>query len=140
MSLKIFNNLEGFWLFHREVPGGSMEGKACFFKTSSSMYDFKEEGLLKLDGQTHQVYREYVYQLEENSIAIFFKEQPLRLFQRLDFTPSQDYPYSIYDIHHCGADSYRGVYTFVSSREFAVQQIVKGPCKNHQILTTFSKV
>lgn len=124
----IFDHLEGSWEFQRIVPSGKMNGIARFTKKSAHEYHYREEGYF-IGG----FYQEYIYRLEDGQIVIYFNENPPRLFHRLEFINHSH----AYGSHLCQCDLYEAFFHFESLEKFTIQYIVKGPQKDHSILTYF---
>lgn len=142
-ALSIFRWLEGTWSLSRQITGtGKMNGKAVFRLENPinlNRYHYREEGILTfLTNQSLNFHREYVYEYDENHqiINVYFNENPLKFFHKLQF--STDFK-SADASHLCINDRYDAYYTFLNENQFGLQYRVKGPKKDYQIISTFTK-
>lgn len=134
---QLFHTLEGTWTIHRFIPGhGEIIGSAHFQKlaTKSNLLHYREEGTFHLlNGKSHRVFRDYLYQLNKGQISVFFAEKPPRLFHTLKFiNPSQ-----ARGTHICKCDHYDTVYQFDLPKIFSITHRIMGPKKDECIVTIY---
>lgn len=136
---KIFQSLEGTWSFHRTISNyGNIVGTATFKKsaTENNLLHYREEGELKgANGESFQVYREYLYRYQNDRISVFFAEKNERLLHTLEF---QDTTIAAAR-HLCSCDVYDATYEFTSLDEFKLAYRVIGPNKNYSMITVFKR-
>jgi hypothetical protein len=132
---RLFASLEGTWQFYRTISqNGTVQGFATFTKRDATTLFYREEGQWTHTEKTsYKVYREYLYALENDSIAVYFAEIPKRLFHILTFSLSQKALAS----HHCEADLYLTYYCFINPDKFTVTHTIEGPKKEMEITTQF---
>ena len=117
---KIFQSLEGTWNFHRTISNyGNIVGTAAFKRsaTENNLLHYREEGELKSEnGESFQVYREYLYRYQNDRISVFFAEETERLLHTLEFQDT-----TIAKARHlCSCDVYDATYEFTSLDEFDI--------------------
>ncbi len=139
---QVFSALEGRWTLNRKIPGyGMIEGIAEFQKseTDSKTLHYREDGLLcTLDDKNFTVFREYLYRFQNDTIIVFFKENPERLMHLLEF--SNDGFFKTAKARHiCDCDIYDAIYAFHLPEEFRLDYSIKGPNKNYSIHTLFQR-
>jgi|SRR5579871_1205585 len=136
---KIFYSLKGHWKFSRHITDqGTVEGIACFRKKANHPHVllYREEGVFtSLKGQQHRISQEYEYRYSEEKIDVFFARERNQLLHSLEFTG----PHQASGQHLCGKDTYFAAYQFHFPGSFELQYVVKGPKKDYQIQTLFSK-
>lgn len=136
----IFRSLEGKWTFARTISGqGTVKGIATFQKKPylNDALFYREEGVFTSnEGKVLQAYRDYVYRYDakEDSISVYFAEEPERFFQRLEFSKNWT---SAKALHCCGQDTYDATYEFHLPEKFFLTYFVKGPKKDYTIETEF---
>ncbi len=136
---KIFYSLEGFWKLSRHITDqGTVEGIACFRKKANhpNVLLYREEGVFtSLNGQRFDISQEFEYRLTEERIDVFFSREHDRLLHSLEFIG----PNQASGRHLCGYDNYCAAYQFHFPGSFELHYVVKGPKKDYQIQTLFSK-
>src|SRR5260221_9978398 len=133
----IFSNLIGSWKFHRIILNeGEVNGIAHFKKMDPFSLHYREEGELVLRNQSFNVYRDYLYKFQDQTISVFFQESPPRLFHDLEFISDRTAKGS----HLCGKDTYDAIYEFLSPSSFKINYSIQGPKKNQLIRTNFLRI
>lgn len=140
-SKYVFSKLEGSWAVSREVPSeGHFEGHANFERVNIAELAFSETGVLtQNNGQHLDAFRRYVYRFENGEIAVYFDEEPRRLFHKLVLR-SESSSISATGLHHCGDDIYSMEYNFAVSDCFTITHRVKGPRKNYRMISVFRRL
>jgi hypothetical protein len=72
----LFASLEGKWHFQRVISNhGTIQGIARFQKGESETFlDYKEEGVwIQESGDSWNVYRSFLYSLENETISVYLK-------------------------------------------------------------------
>ena len=135
-----FFSLEGSWNFQRTVSNGTrVKGKASFKMNGPNSLFYREDAVLITAEQVHlNCYQEYTYLLQDDVIHVFFNEKPLRFFHAIQL--SNDNLKVGFGEHLCRLDHYTAIYSFQNKDKFTVQYLVKGPKKNYQTSTVFSKI
>lgn len=141
-TTSIFRSLEGRWSFAREMThfgkkNACLNGTACFKRLGDeNHYHYREEGILVIQGSEHMVYREYLYEYEDDKISVFFYEVPKRFFHTLTFDNSFR---AATARHHCSADIYDARYEFLNENAFKLIYTIEGPSKSAHYITNFAK-
>lgn len=137
----IFSKLPGLWTFCRTIPHfGTMQGKTVFslIPTEKNLLHYREEGISTTEttGATEKFFKEYLYGISQQEMTIYFHETPKRIYHVLKLET-----YRCEADHQCNHDSYHGVYDFegIDLGHFTITYIVKGPKKDHTIVTQFTK-
>jgi len=140
-SIDFFNNLEGRWDLNRCVnfenfSSIKMKGTATFFFLKKNSLKYVEKVFTHLPGLLEPLegYREYVYEIEEDGINIYFSETGL-LFHKISFRDTLLGTAR----HFCKKDIYEGSYDFRRKNRVKIIYMVTGPSKNYQIETNFKK-
>eukprot|EP00039_Didymoeca_costata_P021313 m.344167 g.344167 ORF g.344167 m.344167 type:complete len:820 (+) comp23914_c0_seq1:116-2575(+) len=149
LNFAIFKELKGKWQFTREIRGKdnnlimSLKGHAIFSPTESSTeLAYCEEA----KSEDFTALRKYRYTLEENVIHVYFDDkygESTGLFHRLDFQPESSTVNSNMatcdGVHKCSPDMYYSHYDFFHRNSFALKHVIKGPKKDHTIITIFNR-
>lgn len=132
---QIFESLLGSWTFERVIrPGGSIKGTVEFLLKDPNTYSYKEEGtFLNERSEEFETSREYLYCYRNNTIEVLFSDG--KSFLTLEFISPQ---YAI-GTHTCSEDNYEAFYSFLSPISFTVEYSVKGPRKEYEMLTFFTR-
>ncbi|RNA34488.1 hypothetical protein BpHYR1_041743 [Brachionus plicatilis] len=145
----VFSLFQGTWLLKRTIVGhGVMKGKARFEKfgwnqpfTKKLLY--REDGVFELnDGNKLDTYKEYLYMLENEKLAVYFFENNKqdRLFHFLDFKHIDNDLLLATAIHHCSLDIYNVKYEILSRNKFQIVYKVNGPEKNYVSQTLLTRI
>ena len=141
----IFAHLIGTWNLDRKIEGiGVMVGNVEILRISNRILAYNEHGTFRLDsGREFTAFRSLFYCWEHNDIVVRFQQIPAEadVLHRLRIRPAGDDPWPAegYDVHHCGQDTYRGLYRFEAPDRFTIQIEVLGPHKNALIDTELTK-
>lgn len=129
--------LTGTWHFTRAIDNGArMDGTAVFTPRAEGWLHYREDGTMRLpDGQTFQSYRSYLYAPIEGGFAVYFDEDPPRLFHEIHLGP---------DLiggapHQCAADLYDSRYQFHPDGSFTLVHAVTGPKKGYRMETLYRR-
>lgn len=136
---QIFASLEGSWNLKRFIVNeGAVVGRAVFKRVNQDPLTllYREDGIFTSESSQSEwnVFREFLYRLEEDKISAYFHEKPPRLFHTLVFDKDDAKA-----CHLCGCDQYDAFYQFKSPREFTLDYLIKGPKKDLKIHTIFTK-
>jgi hypothetical protein len=134
----VFRRLIGSWTFERTVAGyGTMAGVAVFADADDGWVGYRETGELRLDdGRTLQAQREYVFRPTPDGFDVYFKEDPIRLFQQVILRRA-DANLCGTGEHQCSADLYTSTYEFRSDGAFVIRHVARGPHKDYTMVTTY---
>lgn len=140
----VFGSLVGRWEFERVIePGvGKVTGVAIFRPVAADRLHYREDGRISLaSGYAAAVFREYVYLLEDDRIVVCFAdgERPGAVLHTLGLRDAGAGSCGV-DVHHCGADVYRGTYQFRDADRFSVVMRVTGPAKDYRMTTAYRRV
>jgi hypothetical protein len=139
VASRIFCSLEGHWKFSRVVSNhGSIEGIACFRKISHrpDILFYREKGTFtSLKDLQLDISQEYEYRYAKDKIAIYFCREPDRLLHSLEIMELNKATAE----HLCGSDTYRATYQFHCPDRVELLYTIKGPHKDFQIQTAFSR-
>lgn len=139
---------EGKWSFKRVIfcsgdsPYGVADGTACFSPSDEGKLIYNESGKLSLSesGQTFPFFRSFIYLFDEDRVEVYFNDGPNsgQLYQsyrleddHLTLSPTTG--------HICRDDCYNGTYEMLSSGEFKLETLIKGPRKEFKIATHAKK-
>ncbi len=142
----LFQSLAGHWILERTIEGfGSMDGRACFAPLDGMTMHYREDGQVRHDsGASFSAFREFIYCLEDDDIAVRFGLQRISggLLFRLhpECSESQIWPAHAQGLHHCGQDTYHGEYWFERPERLRVRIAISGPGKSSVISTLLTKV
>ena len=137
-----FRRLAGHWRQARTIaPGGTYTGQASFLACGAGCLDYVEQGTVTLpDRRQLQATQRYLFALEGPGIAVYFKEDPPRLFHQLNFTASSAVGTATAAAGHlCGDDDYRSLYTIHATDRFTVVHEVNGPRKAYVMTTDYDR-
>lgn len=136
----VFDGLEGTWDLDRTIEGqASMTGTAVFTRLDTGMLKYREEGRIQLaDGKTFDGHREYLFERAPGGFAVFFAEQPPRLFHRIAIVRDGD-ALAGSATHLCTPDTYDSSYSFLGDGTFVIRHTVHGPRKDYLSATTFRR-
>lgn len=143
-AARLLKSLEGRWTLSRTVDGfGKMNGFASFRRVMVGL-EYREEGILTLDsGSSHSAFRRLFYCEEDEAIVIRFPatSEPGAILHRLALikTGEGPWPLEAADTHHCGQDTYHGIYRFETPVRISTEIAVRGPRKNTTINTLLRK-
>jgi hypothetical protein len=143
-AARLLKSLEGRWTLSRTVDGfGKMNGFASFRRVLVGL-EYREEGILTLDsGSSHSAFRRLFYCEEDEAIVIRFPptSEPGAILHRLALIKTGDGPWPLEaaDTHHCGQDTYHGIYIFETPVTISTEIAVRGPKKNTTINTLLRK-
>jgi Family of unknown function (DUF6314) len=137
----VFGKLEGAWALDRQVAGtASMTGTAVFDPGKDGWLAYREQGQLRLtNGQAFEAERRYLFQPQPAGFAVFFMEEPPRLFHEVILMPVQrtllgEAP------HLCADDHYLSRYEFKPDGTFSIRHIVRGPRKDYRSDTMYRRI
>ncbi len=123
---------------------GKMSGFGVFLPLSPRILEYREEGVLTLNsGGTCNAFRRLFYCLESAHILIRFRptshEGDILFRLPVAQTDASLWPLCAEDTHHCGQDTYHGIYRFETPIRISIAIAVRGPKKNTQISTLLLK-
>lgn len=134
-------SLAGMWLLSRSIDdGSSMAGTATITPRGAGQFDYHERGQLRPpDGRTLDAERRYIFAEEADDFAVFFAENPPRLFHRIAL--HHEGPNLVGAATHlCAADRYDSRYAFHPDGSFVTEHRVHGPRKRYTIVTRYARV
>jgi len=141
----IFEDLRGSWSLNRTIKGfGAMRGSAQIQRLSSQIFEYREEGTLKLKtGEELAAFRTMFYCKENDDIVVRFRPTIADedILHRLHVVKNSNslWPSHARDAHYCGRDIYRGHYSFEEPGRVRILIAVTGPKKNSLIETLLLK-
>lgn len=123
----------GSWSIFRHFGAqGLAVGQAAFTLLTPSLLAYREDLEVHIPGFSEAVYQEYLYVFEEGCVYKKFKDN--RLFYRLEVSNAE-----ATGAHLCGEDHYQAHYSFLGQNNFTLTYRVKGPRKDYEILTEFTR-
>jgi Family of unknown function (DUF6314) len=134
----VFARLEGDWTLIRHVDGRPlMTGLATFSANGDGSLTCHERGRVHwADGQEFEAERRYLYRASPTGFAVFFFEEPTRLFH--DVRLERTHRGLIAQASHlCKDDLYLGGYAFLADGTFRIRHEVSGPRKAYTLETTY---
>jgi hypothetical protein len=136
----VFDRLPGHWSFERTFSNGAtMLGVAVFEPIEDGRLRYRESGMLSWHtGQAWRAQRTYLYSRLPAGFAVWFDEQPPRLFHEIVLASAGDALAST-ATHLCVRDRYDTVYTFGSDGSFTIRHDVAGPAKDYASVTRFRR-
>lgn len=136
----VFDGLEGRWNLVRHIENqATMAGTAVFGRQDAGVLKYREEGRVRLtDGKTFDAHREYRFARAANGFAVFFEEEPPRLFHRIGIAPDGD-ALAGSASHLCTPDLYDSTYRFLADGRFTIRHTVRGPRKDYVSTTVFRR-
>ena len=138
-----FFSLQGKWQLKRSIPGsGEMQGEASFSPLTHSSFTlfYREDGIFNTAVSSSPFYREYIYQLNQGNIEIYFTSRREKEGLFLSLGWSQDKKARAIGSHRCGKDTYLATYDFLNPQTFTQRYDVTGPRKNFRIQTVFELI
>ena len=140
---------EGNWFFERTIfyynderPYGVANGIANFTPVDKKKLIYKEEGKLSLtaSGQNFPFSRSFIYAFDGDQLEILFNDGANfgQLYQRYSLDINNSVLTSS-DQHFCKDDCYNGIYSIISSTEYKLETLIKGPMKEFKIETYAKK-
>lgn len=137
---EVFAQLAGHWMLDRCADGRLlMAGQASFGANDDGGLTYHEQGQVRLaSGASFAAERSYLFQQRPTGFAVFFVEQPPRLFHEVALTQAGDVLAG--DARHlCKADLYLSRYQFRADGRFSVRHDVSGPRKDYVLETTYRR-
>ena len=136
----VFDGLEGAWDLDRTIEGqAAMTGTATFTRLETGAWKYREEGRIRLaDGKEFDSHREYLFERAPGGFAVFFAEQPPRLFHGIVIVREGD-ALAGSATHLCTPDTYDSSYRFLGDGSFVIRHTVHGPRKDYLSATTFKR-
>ncbi len=134
----VLARLEGDWKIVRHVDGQPLlRGIATFRTNGDGSLTYHERGRLHLaDGQQFEAERRYLYRASPGGFAVFFFEEPARLFHEIRLQESHGGMASEAS-HLCKEDLYRSRYVFLADGTFLIRHQVSGPKKSYTLETSY---
>ena len=136
----IIARLAGSWRLTRTIDNGaSMTGTAAFGDRGEGHFDYREQGRLRLPaGRLIDAERRYVFTDEDGGFAVWFAENPPRLFHRVVLVCAGSCLVG-QARHFCGEDRYDSRYEFAADDTFRVDHAVRGPRKRYAMSTRYAR-
>jgi uncharacterized protein DUF6314 len=136
----VFARLQGDWTLIRQVDGRAlMKGLATFTANHDGCLTYHERGRIHLaDGQTLEAERRYLYRASPTGFAVFFFEEPCRLFHDVRLERANGGLMSEAS-HRCKDDLYLSRYAFLADGTFFIRHAVSGPRKNYTLETSYDR-
>jgi hypothetical protein len=136
----VLARLEGDWRLIRHVDGRPlMKGRATFSANHDGSLTYHERGRVQWsDGQAFEAERRYVYRARPSGFAVFFFEEPDRLFHDVGLEEAQGGLMGRAS-HRCKDDLYLGRYEFLADGTFFIRHAVSGPRKGYTLETTYDR-
>jgi hypothetical protein len=141
---EIFEFFEGKWSVERKIyhyeEGSDLaihaefmdcSGQTIFARHNSHILIYSEELELQ-NSNWHQEYQ-YKYSSEENSLVKYFSNGDY--FYELE--PQKT---GAKGTHKCIDDYYNSEYAFLNENEMQITYKIKGPQKNHEIITSYKRI
>ncbi|CAN5425456.1 hypothetical protein BH11PSE4_BH11PSE4_10060 [soil metagenome] len=116
-----------------------MAGQASYSVDHDGSLVYREQGEVRLaGGASFASERAYLYRQRPTGFAVFFMENPPRLFHAVVLTRISDALAG--DARHlCAADLYLSRYEFRADGTFSTRHDVSGPRKNYVLETTYCR-
>ena len=135
----IIATLAGSWRLTRTVDNGaSMTGIAAFGDRGDGHFNYREQGRLRLPGGGFiDAERRYVFTDEDGGFAVWFAENPPRLFHRVVLARAGSRLVG-QARHLCGEDRYDSRYEFVADDAFRVEHAVRDPRKRYAMSSGYA--
>lgn len=141
---------EGNWFFERIIfsyndtkPYGVAEGIAYFTPADKKKLIYKEEGKLFLTASEQEFLfsRSFIYLFDGDQLEIFFNDgdNAGQLYQGYSLDINNGVLNSSTE-HICKDDFYNGIYSIISSTEYKLETLIKGPKKEFKIETYAKKI
>ena len=136
----VFDGLEGTWDLVRTIETqATMAGVAVFTPRHAKMMKYREDGRVRLaDGSELDAHREYRFERAAGGFAVYFEEEPLRLFHRIRIMRDAD-ALAGSATHLCTPDTYESTYRFLVDGSFTIRHTVRGPRKDYVSATVFRR-
>ena len=139
---EVFGRLAGKWTIDRRIENhGSLEGVASFTPTATGWANYHEEGRLRLaHGYEGDVEQRYLYRQLGVGFAVYFRDEPLRLFHEIHLAPSEQAHLTGIAKHWCKSDLYVTRYDFMLGGKFVIRHRVRGPRKDYTTYTWYRRI
>jgi uncharacterized protein DUF6314 len=136
----VLARLEGDWTIVRHVDGQHLlKGIATFSANGDGSLTYHERGRVHLaDGQEFEAERRYLYRASPGGFAVFFFEEPARLFHEIRLEEAHGGMMSEAS-HLCKEDLYRSRYVFLADGTFLIRHEVSGPRKSFTLETLYDR-
>lgn len=136
----VFDGLEGTWDLVRTIEKqATMIGIAVFTPQHATMLKYREDGRIRLaGGKELDAHREYRFERAADGFAVYFEEEPLRLFHRIRIVRDTD-ALAGSATHLCTPDTYDSSYRFLVDGSFTIRHTVRGPRKDYVSTTAFKR-
>ncbi|MDX1901146.1 MAG: DUF6314 family protein [Gammaproteobacteria bacterium] len=140
-SVKIMSVLTGKWQFERSFNhSGSATGTAIFSPREDFLF-YRETGVLHLH-QHFNFYREYIFSVNKDSIAVWFVNnyKKGKFFYNLKISSYDGITCEMRGAHQCMNDHYVATYKIFSEDSFEMRYVIAGPKKDYFIDTKYRAV
>lgn len=134
----LFKVLPGVWRLRREIDdtrlgAGSFDGGATFTPRVDGALLYQEHGELQLGAWRGPAWRQWVYALEGEALAVRYPGTgaELHLFQFDESLAHHE--------HICGADRYDAVFRRMPDGALSLSYAVSGPAKNYRLRTLLTR-
>jgi hypothetical protein len=136
----VLARLEGEWTLIRHVDGRPlMKGRATFSANHDASLTYHERGRVQwADGRAFEAERRYVYRASPTGFAVFFFEEPYRLFHDVGLQEAHG-GFMGQASHPCKDDFYLSRYEFLADGTFFIRHAVSGPRKGYTLETTYGR-
>lgn len=154
LSTRVYNLLQHTWSYQRvitqynSIPTQTIHsnGTAVWSKRDGDELLYREDGLISSSNcdQPITTYQQYIYQIQQNTINIYFFNNDKQnsnnaLFHSLQLSSTNDSIITGESHHKCIQDDYNGTYTFdTRDHTIYIRYNVKGPNKDYISDTTFN--
>jgi len=142
---QIFNGLRGHWIIERQVSGrdgrGTMIGDAVFTSVSHNRLLAEEKGIFTMNGTDNEVYRSYIYELQDDRILILYNDPHRKgdILHELFFEENALGECEASHCHVCGQDTYDVSFKVLPNRRTEIHYMVKGPNKEYSTLSILTQ-
>ncbi|WP_108815922.1 DUF6314 family protein [Loktanella sp. Alg231-35] len=128
----------GRWRIFREITdfrilgSGTLEGEATFTANADGLHYHEQGALCFAGGAPVLAERSYLWSFGKNTVDVAYADgAPFHSFE-LTGGPEAC-------LHICGADTYRGTYSFVRFPDWQVTWSVEGPRKRYRSVTRYTR-
>ncbi len=116
-----------------------MTGIAKFKRQGPDTLEYLEEGCVLLaDGKAFNAHREYRFERAPRGFAVFFAEDPPRLFHPIELVRDGD-ALAGSATHQCAPDVYASNYRFLADGTILICHAARGPRKDYVSATEFTR-
>ena len=130
----------GEYYFKREIsnPNLTIHGTAHFQNKDTAAFSYLEQGKYFINNTPINFQQENTFELTSSQLIIYNSAEGV--LHSINLNDCSPIPFTLENTHICKEDSYHLTFTVTSPLQFTTKYIIRGPKKNHEIVTSYTKL